>query len=125
MGSEVPGDIDVGLKKPEIQADAADIEDFPKITSFNDLLNLINRCRVLKGVTYHQNLFSPLGQMDQVQACLRRVREGFFDKDVFPLQEGKFRQVVMGKDRRGNCDRVNFWVAYHVYDICCRGDARI
>ncbi len=73
VGSKIPDDIDIWLEKSQIQPDARDIENFAQITPFDDLLDLIDRCGVLKGVTHHEDFPLFFGQTDQIQTGLRRM----------------------------------------------------
>src|SRR6185437_352602 len=69
--SEVPGNIDVLLKKAQVQAARTDITDVANVATINDLFDLSDGWRIQKGVAYHQNEPLLLGNMNKFFAFLR------------------------------------------------------
>ena len=53
MGCQIPCDIDVILKQPQVQPLGIDALDLPKFRCFDDLCDLHHRSRIEKSVPYH------------------------------------------------------------------------
>src|SRR5690242_19518170 len=68
---EVPGNVDVFLKKPQVQAARTDITDISNVAAINNLFDLSNGRRIQKRVAYHQDETLLLGNMHKFLAFLR------------------------------------------------------
>jgi hypothetical protein len=51
MGSQIPGNVDVGLKKTQIQTTGANVLEFTQGAMVDDFFDFANRRRINKGMT--------------------------------------------------------------------------
>src|SRR5207249_11102031 len=66
VGSEVPGNVDVFLKKTEIETPAIDVTDVADVARLDDFNDLPHGRRIEKGVIHHQDKSVLLGNLDQL-----------------------------------------------------------
>ena len=97
---QVPGDIDVLLKKPQVQAARTDVSNVTDVTAIHDFFDLPDRRRIKECVTDHQNQPFFVGDLDQLFALFGRGRHRLFNESVLAGQQTGFRHRVMGSDRR-------------------------
>ncbi len=78
MGSQIPGNIDVFLKKPKIQPPRANVADFSDVASLDNFLDFSDRRRIKEGMPHHQHQSLFLRNFDQFLAFLRKRRPSAF-----------------------------------------------
>ena len=78
VGGQIPDHVDVLLEEPQVDPGAAHVQNFPQFAALHDLLDLVHRGGVLKGVTHHEDPFFLFGQLDQFQTAFLGMGQGLF-----------------------------------------------
>src|SRR5712692_2008432 len=110
VGPQVPQDIEVVLKQPQIDAHGIVIVDVAQLTRINQFPYEAHGTRVNKRMVHHENPSLPLGQIDKLLSLRHRARHWFLKQYMFTALQSGPGKLMVSRDGRGNC---------HGIDIVC------
>ena len=93
MRREIPEDIHVRLKQPEVESDRVVVINLSQIAGVDDVPQFSNRAGIDKGVIDHQHSSQLLRQTNQLSGVGDSGGHRFLNQDMFALSETGFGQL--------------------------------
>ena len=118
VGAEAPERVLVGAQLAEVQPVAVDVEDLlAELAGVGQLLERAQPGVVLEQVTDHQRPAGRRGGVDRALGVGDRHRERLLDEAVLAGLQHAHGQLGVGRDRRGQHDRVQRRVVEQVVEL--------
>ena len=108
VDGEVPQHAHVGLEEAQVDAQRVVVADLAQLAGVDQLGDLPHRPRVHVGVVHHEHAPLAPGDLDQHLGLGAGGGQGLRDQDVLAGLEGGQAELVMGADRGGDDDGLDF-----------------
>ena len=107
MRGQVPDDVDVVLKKTQVDPDRIVEKELAKFALVDELFDLLHGAREKEGMVDHDPEVLLGRKVNELPGLSARRSKGLFHENVLPCKERRPGHLVMGEDRRDDRNGVH------------------